>query len=207
MAGQGGVGGGEVGGGGCEQPGHGRHHSAWELHNCIWRHSFGIVVRVGRYNLVRTGGQAGVHAGPHTGPRGHGPSLGPGRAGRATCGRPGARSLTWRDLEAGCGGGGPVGEQGLRVPARDPGIVRQGQHGGQPGQVLLATAGNDGVGAREAGDLTGSRQLEILLLQEELLLGVQPGVQLLVAVNSLEVKQSVSGRRKGGRGRGGDQQL
>ena len=47
------------------------------------------------------------------------------------------------------------------------------------------------VGTGEAGDLTRSRQLEVLLLQEELLLGVEAG-ELLVAVDSLQVNQSVN---------------
>ena len=57
------------------------------------------------------------------------------------------------------------------------------------------------VGSGEPGDLTSGCQLEILLLQEELLLGVQAG-QLLVAVNSLQGEnQSVIGGGGGGGGR------
>ena len=80
----------------------------------------------------------------------------------------------------------------------EAGVVGEGQDGRQSseaGEVLLASPGEDWVGPREAGDLTSSSQLEILLLQQDLLLGVQAR-QLLVAVNSLEDKSVSQGRRR-----------
>ena len=65
MAGESGVGWREMGVGGGEESGHRRNHPAWQLHDCIRWHSFGIIVSGGGgYDLVGTGGQAGVHGGP-----------------------------------------------------------------------------------------------------------------------------------------------
>ena len=114
-----------------------------------------------------------------------------------TWGRSGAR-LAGSDEAGGGGGRGAISQEGLRVPARHPGVVGQGQDGGQSseaGEVLLASPGEDWVGPREAGDLTSSSQLEILLLQQDLLLGVQAR-QLLVPVNSLEDKSVSQGSRR-----------
>ena len=150
MAGEGGVGRLEVRGGGGEQSGHGRDHSAWHLHYCIRRHSFGIVVSRGGYDLVRTGGQAGVLAGS----RGHRPSPRACWAGRPAGGWPGAR-LGGRE-ESGVGGVCSVSEESLGVPPRHPGIVGEREDGGEAGEVLVArTAQGHGVGG-EPTQLTRS---------------------------------------------------
>ena len=182
----------EVGGGGRQQSRHGRDHTARHLHDCTGRHSFGIVVscRRGRYDLVWAGGQAGVH----TGPGRHGPRLAAGRAGRAAC--VGPRGCLGGGEDARGGGSGSVSEESLRVPARHPGIVGEGQHSRQARQVLLArpTEGHRvrrGEAAQLA-QLTGGGELEVLLLQEQLLLRVQAGGELLVAVNSLGQRRTVS---------------
>ena len=87
----------------------------------------------------------------------------------------------------GVGGSGSVGQQGLRVPARHPGIVGQGKHSGKAGQVLLPSPWElDRVRRGEPAQLTSSSELEVLLLEQELLLGVQTSGELLVPVNSLK---------------------